>query len=267
MQELLAVPTVANRLGDYATHLSGVTNRLAHAEVGSNDFLEIKNDRHDEVPLSLRHLGECAVLHANDSGMNNKQLGSLTKLYGSEEKAIIAKNKTIRHFLNSHSHKNLPVFEDNEGLAVVGSNFWRPKPELIVYGRPYVSMNLDGGIQNKLSPVVALHELTHVMQKEAEPIGEVEKLARSKFRHELEAYYVAAQIILGMKDAGRQRELLEHTAKRELERALKIEHTRLNSQYDSDPFDPNNKVVKAMVDNKLGITSEVGKIIRDIETK
>lgn len=70
-----------------------------------------------------------------------------------------------------------------------------------------------------------------------------------------------------MKDAGRQRELLEHTPRYELEKALKIENLRLKSQSNSDPFDPNNQVVKSMVDNELGVTAEVGKIIRNKNAK
>lgn len=128
-------------------------------------------------------------------------------------------------------------------------------------------MNVDAAPRSRLSPVVALHELTHVVQKESRPLGKVENLRRNKIRRELEAYHVAAQIILGMKDAGRQRELLEHTSKDELEKALNIEGVRLDSQSDSDPFDPNNRVVKSMVDNGLGITTEIGKIIRGISTK
>ena len=265
-QELLAVPTVADRLGDYAIHLSGVINRLVHTEVDSRGFLELEDKRTDQIPLVLRHLGQRAVIHANNSGMNNEQVHSLSLRLGSE-KSSVAEKKTKQYFSDSQSHRELPVFDDKDGLAVTGSNSWLPEPSTIVYGRPYVSMNVDGAKRSRLSPVVALHELTHVVQKEGNPIGRVETLTRDKIRRELEAYYVAAQIILGMKDAGRQRELLEHTSRDDLEKALKIEGARLDSQSSSDPFDPNSRVVKNMVDNDLGITAEIGKIIRDINAK
>ncbi|AKM80520.1 TPA: hypothetical protein DDX46_04260 [Candidatus Saccharibacteria bacterium] len=265
-QELLAVPTVADRLGDYAVHLSGVTDRLVHTELDSMGFLELEDEHTNQVPLVLRHLGRRAAIHANNSGMNSEQVNSLSLKLG-PGKTSTAKKKTRQYFSDSQSHRELPVFEDEDSLAVTGANFWLPEPNTIVYGRPYISMNVDAAMSGRLSPIVALHELTHVVQKEGGPIGRVETLTRDKIRHELEAYYVAAQIILGMKDAGRQRELLEHTPRYELEKALKIENLRLESQSNSDPFDPNNQVVKSMVDNELGVTAEVGKIIRNKNAK
>lgn len=265
-QELLAVQTVADRLGDYAIHLSGITDRLEYTEVDSRGFLELEDEHTDQIPLILRHLGQRAAIHANNSGMNSEQVHSLSLKLGNG-KSSVAEKKTKQYFSDSQSHHELPAFDDKEGLAVTGSNFWLPDPNTIVYGRPYMSMNVDATKRGRLSPVVALHELTHVVQKEGDPIGRVETLTRDKIRRELEAYHVAAQIILGMKDAGRQRELLEHTSRDELEKALKIEGARIDSQSDSDPFDPNDRVVKSMVDNGLGITTEIGKIIRDISTK
>jgi hypothetical protein len=264
-RELLAVPEVAQRLGDYGVRLSGVVDRLSHIEVDSTGFMEMRDKHIDDIPLVLRHLGQHAVLHAKDSYMNGLQLSSLTVKLGAE-KARVAERKTKQHFMDSQSHRELSIFKDEKGLAITGSNFWLPKQDTIAYGRPYMSMNVDT-VHDKLSPVVALHEYVHVLQKEDSPIGRVEALERNKVRHELEAYYVAAQIILGMKDAGRQRELLEHTSRHELERALKIESVRTNSQMSEDPFDPNNDVVKSMVDNNLGITAEVDKVVRNKSAK
>ena len=260
-QELLAVPTVADRLGDYAVHLSSVTDRLVQTEVDSRGFLKLEDEHTDQIPLVLRHLGQRAAIHANNSGMNSEQVNSLSLILGSG-KASVAEKKTKLYFSDSQSHREIPTFDDVDGLAVTGSNFWLPEPNTIVYGRPYISMNVDTTPRGRLSPVVALHELTHVVQKEGDPLGKVETLTRDKIRRELEAYYVASQIILGMKDVGRQRELLEHTPRYELEKALKIEKIRQNNQSNLDPFDPNDRVVESMVDNGLGITTEVGKFIR-----
>lgn len=264
-RELLGVPEVAHRLGDYGVRLSGVLDRMSHAEVHPTSFIEMADKHIDDIPFVLRHLGQRAALHANDSYMNQMQFNSLTAKLGTE-KANVAVQKTKQYFLDSQSHRELPIFEDEDGLAITGSNFWLPKQDTLVYGRPYLSMNVET-THDRLSPVVALHEYVHVLQKEDSPIVRAESLGRNKVKHELEAYYVAAQIILGMKDAGRQKELLEHTSRDELERALKIEVVRANSQKSNDPFDPNNEVVKSMVDNNLGITAEVGKIIQNKTAK
>ncbi len=257
---ILQVPEVANRLGDHTDSLKGALDRVAPTDINPDGFLELQSGR-GTIPLIIRSIGEGAVLHASDSAMNPYQLESLAARIG-QEKAMAADRKFRNHLASAALHKSLPLFEDKEGMAVSGSNWWLPKPGTIIEGRPYVSMNTEAGIGSNLSPVVFLHELIHVLQKEANPVHNSNTLARNKVRHELEAYYVAAQIILGMKDAGRHTELLDHTPRHELDRARAIESVRRDHQDHADPFDPNDRVVKALVDNELNITKELGNIIR-----
>ena len=68
--------------------------------------------------------------------------------------------------------------------------------------------------------------------------------------------------MIGMKKVDRQRELLTHSPHDELDRARKIEMVRRASQTSSDPFSPNNTVLKALVDNGLGITPLLHKLVR-----
>lgn len=257
---ILQVPEVTNRLGDHADSLKDALDRVAPANINPDGFLELQSGP-ASIPLVIRGIGKGAVLHANDSAMNPYQLESLTAQIG-QEKAMVADQKFRNYLASTAIHKSLPVFEDKKGMAVVGSNWWLPKPGTIIEGRPYVSMNTEAGIGSNLSPVVFLHELIHVLQKEANPVHNSNTLARNKVRHELEAYYVAAQIILGMKDAGRHTELLDHTPRHELDRSRAIESVRRDHQENSDPFDPNNRVLKALVDNEHGITKKLGGIIR-----
>lgn len=259
---ILQVPEVADRLRGHSDQLRGALSRVTHTEVGADGFVKFRSEL-ASIPLIVMGIGESAVLHASDSVMNPYQAISLTEQVG-QEKAAVASQKFRDHLCSSGSHKVLPVFEDKEGLAVTGSNWWIPKSKIIIEGRPYVLMNADSRVGTRLSPVVFLHELMHVLQKEAHPVRDTDNLPRDKVRGELEAFYVAAQIILGMKDANRHRELLGHTPRDEMDRARDIEMTRLSSQDNSDPFDPNDKVISALVGKKHKITKELGLLIDPI---
>ena len=262
--EVLNISEVKTRLGSYATRLSEAVERTDFVDVDGDGFLDIKGYRPALVPVVARHIGERAILRAEDSGMNLRQIESLTKKSNAHT-ASVASDKLHRHFTATQAHSELTVFEGESQLAVTSTNYWAPNERTIVSGRPYVSMNMNGRVNDKLSPVVFLHEMTHVLQSEADPVRKIETFPRDKIRRELEAYYVAAQIIMGFKDAGRQRELLEHSAADEMNAAHKIERIRAAHQVDSDPFSPNNKVVMGLVNNGFGFTSELRKLVDNIK--
>ncbi len=259
--EILQVPSVSRRLGERANQLADAVNRTTSVSPNHDGFIDFEKDDPDMIPLVLRDIGERAVLHAADSGMNQRQIASLVTTLGIEA-AQVAASKLRNFFDDNQAHRELPTFESDSDLAVTGSNHWTPQENVLAQGRPYVSMNTSAVINSRLSPLVFLHELTHVLRKESEPLFFVDQLERQKVAHELEGYYVAAQIILGYKDADRQRELLEHTSIFELDRARKIESVRLAHQSSENPFDPNNRVVKALVDHDLGVTELIGKLAR-----
>ncbi|MNY23541.1 hypothetical protein D3C86_1572110 [compost metagenome] len=194
--------------------------------------------------------------------MNVRQIEALATKYDAHT-AKVSSEELQRHFTNTQSHSELTVFEEDSGLAVASTNQWVPNNDIAIEGRTYVSMNMDSRVNGKFSPVVFLHEMTHALQSEADPTRKLETYKRDKVRHELEAYYVAAQIIMGYKDAGRQLELLEHSDKSEMDGARKIEEVRSTYQLESDPFSPNNKVIKGLVDNRLAITQELRELVRN----
>jgi hypothetical protein len=254
--EMLNVPEVRLRLGSYATKLSDAVERTSFVDVDPEGFLDLEGRRDVIIPVVARHIGERAVLRAKDSGMNTRQIDSITSKYDARI-AKVSSEKLQRHFINTQSHGELPVFEEDSGLAVTSANQWVPNDSTAVIGRPYLSMNMNSRINEKFSPVVFLHEMTHVLQNEADPIRKLETYNRDKVRRELEAYYVAAQIIMGYKDAGRQAELLDHSDRSEMDHARKIEEVRSTYQFEDDLFSPNNKVIKGLVDNRLPITREL----------
>jgi hypothetical protein len=254
--EMLNVPEVRLRLGSYATKLSDAVERTSFVDVDPEGFLDLKGHGDVIIPVVARHIGERAVLRAEDSGMNTRQIESITSKYDART-AKVASEKLQHHFINTQSHGELPVFEEDSGLAVTSANLWAPNDSAAVIGRPYLSMNMNSRINEKLSPVVFLHEMTHVLQNEADPIRKLETYNRDKVRRELEAYYVAAQIIMGYKDAGRQAELLDHSDRSEMDNARKIEEVRSAYQFEDDLFSPNNNIIKGLVDNRLPITREL----------
>lgn len=258
---ILSMPEVSRRLGDYTVHLKGAVERTAIVHADEDGFLDISTDNANAIPLVALHLGEVAYLHAEDSGMSEKQVTAVADTLGSE-KAFMAARKLKKHFTDSKVHAKLPVLEEDSGLAVTSANYWLPNEDTLVQGRPYVAMNMEKRVNGHLSPIVFLHELIHVLQKEQQPITPTNKFNRAKVRSELEAFHVAAQIIFGFKDAGRQLELLEHSSKDEMDRARQIESVRSQRQGSHDPFEPTDAVVKGLVDDELAITSEVRQIIR-----
>lgn len=258
--EMLNVPEVKSRLGGYATRLSDAVERTGIVNVDTEGFLDIKGYRTAFIPVVARYIGERAILRAEDSGMNMRQIESLTSKHDAHI-AKVSSEKLQHHFIDTQSHSELTVFDEGTGLAVTSTNQWAPNDEIVVLGRPYLSMNMNSRVNGKFSPVVFLHEMTHILQNEADPIRKIETYKRDKVRRELEAYYVAAQIIIGYKDAGRQAELLEHSDRREMDGARKIEEVRSTYQLEDDLFSPNDKVIKALVDNRLAITRELGELV------
>jgi hypothetical protein len=260
--ETLDLPEVKSRLGHYATKLSEVVERSEFVDINPDGFLDIKGFRPTLVPIDARDIGEKASLHAKDSGMNLKQIDALVDRYGDPIQATQRSEALSQYFTQTRTHRQLPIFTEESGLAVTTNNRWHPTDEVAVDGRPLVSMNMNERVNGKFSPVVFLHEMTHVLQKEATPIRKVETYHRDNVRHELEAYYVAAQIIMGYKDAGRQLELLDHSIREQMDKARRIEEVRASYQSDTnDPFNPNNRVLKGLVDNKLAITGKLKTII------
>lgn len=261
---ILQNPQVKGRLGSYAIALEDILDRTVSVGVGKDGFIDAPSPESDIIPVVLLHIGETAYIGAVDSAMSSRQIDAIKGEIG-DEKGVLAARKFKEHLVANKKHKQLPVFDDAESLAAVGSNFWVPDDVHLVKGRPFVSMNSNALIEGRLSPIVFLHELIHVMQNEKRPVTVGDMFHRYRIRSELEAYHVAAQIMYGFKDTNIQGELLKHSSKAELDKARKIEEVRAATQTDSDPFAASNSVIKGLVDNELGITTELGSLIRDIK--
>ena len=161
---LLNVPSVAYRLGDYRDRLMGALDRVEYAGVGPDGFMQVSGELY-KIPLVVRGLGEIAILHSNDAAMNPYQIESLVSEIG-DRKAESADQK----FRSKLSHKELPIFDDVNQLGATVTAHWKPPNEqTIVEGRPVVSMNHEVHKSGFVSPIVFLHELIHVLQKEKKP--------------------------------------------------------------------------------------------------
>jgi hypothetical protein len=232
--------------------------------VGQDGFVDVPKVK-DVIPLIPVRIGQTAYIHATDSGMSTKQIDSLT-LRMSEQKATVAVTKLRNHFIDNEAHHKLPSFTPLDA-AVTTSNFWLPNNETLVRGRPNIAVNIDRDHGSGISPVIFLHELIHVLQTEKDPIGLTGNLHRDKIRQELEAYYIAAQIIFGFSEAGKYDEILRDMTEQDIDWALKVEDVRATYVDDSDKFSPHNAVIKGLVDEDLSITTELGKVIREIKNK
>lgn len=257
--ETLHVPEVRARLGEYALRLNDVVVRSRYAPVDSDDFLDVKETQPSLVPVVARHMGERAVLHARDSGMNAHQIEAL----GRDSDPAIARahaQSLDRYFQMNNSHGVLGEVNEWSEIAAAGSNY-RLRGDELTFGRPYVSMNMNARMNGRFSPVVFLHEATHILQREANPVRSADLFQHDNIRNELEAYHISAQIILGYTDAGKQAELLAHTSTEMLDQTLRIEEVRARYQTSKDPFTPSEAVVQGMFDSELGITHEMARII------
>lgn len=259
--QALQVPHVRARLGSYVIDLQDAIERTRIVTVAQDGFVDVPKVS-DVIPLIPMSIGQTAYLHASDSGMSAKQIESLTLGMG-EEKTTIAVAKLRNHFIDTETHHEIPSFTPLDA-AVTTSNFWLPNEETLVRGRPNIAVNIDKN-KGAVSPVIFLHELIHVLQSEKKPIELTSKYRRYKIRKELEAYYIAAQIIFGFSEAGKYDEILRDMTEQDVEWALKVEKVRAASEDTADKFAPHNRTIKGLVDGNLSITTELGKVIREMK--
>lgn len=254
--ELVRTPSVEDRLGTYAVQLTALLERSVAVGVDGQDYLDIPNRQREIIPVNARRIGQKAILHAYDSGLNQAQIDAIQLSHG-DGKGYVAAKKTEQFFTESPKHGSLPTFEGRDQQGVTTNNLWSPNSKTSVHGRPVVLMNIDASVGEQLSPVVFLHEMTHVLQKERKPIqGKASltpsKRAQNRLENELEANYAAVTLVEGMRDAKRLGEVSTQLTKKEMLWAIDTELTRRKYQANEDmPFYPNRPMVQALAEKDL----------------
>lgn len=254
--ELVQVPSVKDRLGAYAVQLTTSLERSRAIEIDSEGFPAIPNNQREIVPVSARRTGEQAIIHAHDSGMNQAQINAIESRNG-QGHGYAAARETERHFIGPPLlHTAMPTFREGQ-LGVAPSASWQPDNDTVVFGRPSISMNLDGAVNGNLSPIVLLHEMTHVLQRDRAPIRTTESVTGrtgklNMLEDELEAYHVAYKAMQGLRDINRQIEVFIHTHSDQMDKAISIERTRERHQIsEKRPFFPTHALVRALHDKGL----------------
>lgn len=220
--EALQLPEVIHRLGWYATALTTIIDRATVPNI-RNDEIVLEGCGTDRTPIIAVHIGERVLRRSKDLTFNPSQKYVINKTYKSGVARDIFQYQT-RFYGDGPDLIEVPALTADTTLARVHADHLENDDgawPMRLYSRPLVQLNLDA--HQTQSPVVALHEFTHVMQVNSKPITRADT---SNLPAELEAYYVAAQVIQGYRDAGRQDELLRHTSHNNQATALEVEVIR-----------------------------------------
>lgn len=258
--ETLQLPEVRRQLGHYAAGLAKVVD---HATVPNIRNGEVVMDGRSAncVPVVAVHIGERVLRQSRDLVFNPSQKYAINKAYKSGVARDIFKHQAQFYEQGPSLLPVTPLATDTV-LARVQTNTllnangaW----PVHVYSRPLVQFNLDAN--HALSPVVALHEFTHVMQYNQKPIDYANK---SLVPNELEAFYVTAKIIQGYRDADRHDELLRHTSQNNQDVALEVEtirHRHNGMITELQPFNASANLIEDLAVNQLPITPDIANLI------
>jgi hypothetical protein len=263
--ETLQIPDVRRRLGQYAVTLMKVIERATIPNIRNNEVV-LEGCRTDSVPIVAVHIGEQILRQSKDLIFNPSQKYAINKQYKSGIARDIFKYQE-QFYRQGPTALPVPVITSDAILARVHIDYiendngsW----PMHLYSRPLVQFNLNAS--HTISPVVALHEFTHVTQIDSKPVNPAKK---SPLPAELEAFYVAAEVVKGYRDAGRQDELEQHTSPDTQETALDVESIR---EYhnglitDQQPFAYSRELFEDLAMNNLGITPGVAALV-DLQTK
>lgn len=258
--EALQIPDVARRLGHYTAVLVKIIDRATIPNI-RNDEIVLDEYRSDCVPIIAVHIGERVLRRSKDLTFNPSQKYVINKVYKSGIARDIFKYQE-QHYRYGPELLEIPVLDEDTTIARVhidhvenDDGTWPMR----LYSRPLVQFNLDA--RQTLSPIVALHEFTHVIQINNKPI---ERAQNSRLPAELEAYHVAAQVIMGYHDAGRQDELLHHTSQNMLDTAIDVELMRnLHNGpiTEPQPFAYSRELATDLAMDNLAITPAIAALV------
>ncbi len=254
--ETLQIPEVSRQLGHYAAILTKIVD---HAVIPNMRDGEIIMDGHsaNSIPVIAVRIGERVLRRSRDLVFNPSQKYAINRQYKSGIARDIFKCQA-QSYENGPELLQVAPLNTNSVLARVQVNTLKNENgawPMHLYSRPLVQFNLDAG--RIFSPVVALHEFTHVMQMNQRPI---ERANKSMLPNELEAYHVAARIVRGYQDAGKHDELARHTQQNDQDIALEVEalrHQHNGSISGQQPFSSSPDLVEDLALNNLAITTAI----------
>lgn len=258
--EILEVPSVARRLGRYAAALTTIINRATIPNIHNGEII-LDGCRSDSIPIVAVHIGEPLMRRSKDLTFNPSQRYVINRTYKSGVARDIYKYQQ-RHYHSGPTLVEVPALEADRTVARVHVDHLENDDggwPMRLYSRPLVQFNLDAG--QPLSPIVALHEFTHVIQLNSKPI---ERARNSHLPKELEAYYVAAEAIMGYQDVNRQDELLRHTSQDNLDTAIEVESIRRQHNgltTDPQPFAYSRELAAELAMEHLAITPAIAALI------
>lgn len=260
--EVLQIPEVRRRLGDYTDVLITLTGSIEPVRVES-DIAYAHETSPKRVPATVMRAGESALRLLSPPGhLDDIQRESLQRGYG-EHKAqdiesryarlVEGKTRTLQLADEiAHTHTDVRYIGDDGE---------------IIKGRPMLVFNRDRSAPSHTDAPVTLHELMHVRQARKVPIWgnpEILTFDARDLSGELEGYSVAAMTILGIQDAGRQAEFLTSIPRTSLERTLEIEEIRAHAnKYEADPYAATYAVANELTNREHGITDFLANKIRN----
>lgn len=252
-QEVLQIPEVQYRLGGYANELFVLTQSVVSARV--EDGIVHSYDVHPRLtPATVIRVGEAAARVASRDLFDEHQWESMrhdhddaqvNDLVGRYKRVAEGKTNNLYPFDRELAHMHTQDVVKN-----------RP-PKIRLKGRPMVVFNWDASQRQSVDAPVWFHELEHVKQARKLSIWNPEVLDpdAQELSWELEGYSVAAMTILGIQDAGRQKEFLSSIPRISLDRTLEIEEIRKRAnRYETDPYAASREVSEELISNSYGIT-------------
>lgn len=251
--EIVNTPSVEQNLGEYAVNLAELLHRSKVATTDREGLLMLGESFRDTIPVAPRQLGEVALLHIKDASMTKYQKLAIDHQEGLGEGE--RKAKMLQNVLNQSviKRKRLPAFEQKNDLGHTVNLSAEVGLEEI-NGRPIVLMNMHDTINNVLSPMVLLHEMTHVLQKERRPSTSLrDDLDDSThISNELEAHYVVSQTVRSMDTKSLRENVIFSTPIRYIDMAQQIDAIRrINQPANNTLFTPNSIMEKELASKKV----------------
>lgn len=251
-REVLRVPEVQQRLGGHAAQLYALAGAISpvvvERETVSTAHLDSKR-----IPTLVSRSGERIVRLAGGPNFDYYQMQTLSRELPPAEARIVLQE--YEHSVNRRTNVLMPF--QNE-LAYTSTSDAEMEDGSTVKGWPLIALNYDASRGASFaSPPVVLHELAHVRHARELPVWNPNKInMRSRdLSEELEGYHIAAMIILGIQDAGLQREYLSSLPVVSMEKTLEVESIRQESnKYESDPFAGSHSVAAELIRKKYPIT-------------
>lgn len=264
-REVLAIPEVRKKLGDYAAHLSGVMYDATPVDVydGTVEMGHIGGER---LAVAALGLGEQAMRATGSYIIDDRQVQSLEREHGTERTLQIKMRQ--RDILDRKSPGQLPAL--GEELGYISSKATSVTDTHKLINRPLLVLNRDISNLPYADAPLILHEMTHVHQMRREPLFRYDHeydANTEDVSHELEAYHVTAMTILGIMEAGREREFLSSMPSRSMSKTIEIETIRRENADLNNPFKPNKNIIRGLVDNELRITKVIEQIIKDRKSR